>query len=174
MQQPHQFGGQDQQRDKIPEAGKEIAPVTHSTKDLGDKLTELVRDQNSLQGIQSLASMVSDRFGSTTDYLKQATSEFSTLRERSAQVAKLNDWPNSTPFTLQQTPEPARAGLTLEGGVDSREESAARAAPAWKLTSSGSIYNSLGSSSKRSPSSPGQETSRSPKPSRSRVNCDNR
>ena len=100
----HQFGGQHQQCDQNQEAGKEIDRATHSTKDLGDKLTELVRAQNSLHGIQSLASMVSDRFGSTADYLKQVASEVNTLREALPHVAKLTGWPNSPPFTPQQAP----------------------------------------------------------------------
>jgi hypothetical protein len=94
VRQPHQLGGPNQQCDPNQEAGKEIDRAPNSTKDL-DNLTELVRTQNSLQGIQSLASMVSERFGSTADYLKQVASEFSSLRETLPQVVKLTGWPGS-------------------------------------------------------------------------------
>jgi hypothetical protein len=126
VRQPHQLGGQNQQCDPNQEAGKEIDRAPNSTKDL-DNLTELVRTQNSLQGIQSLASMVSERFGSTADYLKQVASEFSSLRETLPQVVKLTGWPGSTPCAPQQTPALGRAGLKLEDWVHLREEFTARA-----------------------------------------------
>ena len=127
VRQPHQFGVQDQQCDQNQEAGKEIDRAPHSTKNLGDKLTEFVRTQNSLQGMQSLASMVSERSGSTADYLKQVASEFSALRETLPQVVKFTGWPGSTPYTPQQPPALGRAGLKLEDRVHFREEFTARA-----------------------------------------------